>query len=42
MKKHFNKNLIMNEEEQLFQKSNSCWICENLLMMMKNLEIIAT
>ena len=28
-KKHFNENLIMSEEEeQLFQKSNSCWICK--------------
>ena len=28
MNKHFNKNLIMNEEEEhLFQQSNSCWIC---------------
>ena len=27
MNKHFNKNLIMSEEEQhLFQQSNSCWI----------------
>ena len=26
--KHFNKNLIMSEEEKhLFQQSNSCWIC---------------
>ena len=25
--KHFNKNLIMSEEEHLFQQSNSCWIC---------------
>ena len=32
MKKHFNKNLIMNEEEEyLFQQSNSCWICEKLI-----------
>ena len=32
MKKHFNKNLIMREEEeQLFQQSNSCWICEKLI-----------
>ena len=32
MKKHFNKNLIMSEEEeQLFQQSNSCWICEKLI-----------
>ena len=29
MKKHFNKNMIMTEEEEeLFQKSNSCWICK--------------
>ena len=27
--KHFNKNLIMTEEEEdLFQKSNNCWICK--------------
>ena len=25
--KHFNKNLIMTEEEDLFQKGNNCWIC---------------
>ena len=31
MKKHFNKNLIMNEEEDLFQKSNNCWICKKLI-----------
>ena len=30
--KHFNKNLIMSEEEEhLFQQSNSCWICEKLI-----------
>ena len=29
MKKHFNKNLIMGEkEENQFQSSNICWICE--------------
>ena len=29
MNKYFNKNLILSgEEEHLFQKSNSCWICE--------------
>ena len=29
MKKHFNKNLIMSEkEEEQFQSSNTCWICE--------------
>ena len=32
MKKHFNKNLITSEEEEhLFQQSNSCWICEKLI-----------
>ena len=32
MKKHFNKNLIMTEEEEkFFQKSNSCWICKKLI-----------
>ena len=39
--KHFNKNLIMTEEEYLFQKSNNCLICKNLLIMIKTkLEII--
>ena len=29
IKKHFNKNLIMSaEEEERFQLSNSCWICD--------------
>ena len=32
MKKHFNKNLIMSEEEEhLFQQSNSCWICKKFI-----------
>ena len=31
MKKHFNKNLIMIEEEEQFQSSNPCWICEKLI-----------
>ena len=31
MKKHFNKNLIMTEEEHLFQRSNNCWICKKLI-----------
>ena len=31
MKKHFNKTLIMSEEEHLFQQSNSSWICEKLI-----------
>ena len=32
MKKHFNKNLIMTEkEEEEFQSSNMCWICEKLI-----------
>ena len=44
MKEYFNKNLIMTEEEEnLFQKSNNCWICKNLLIMMKKkLEILVT
>ena len=29
--KYFNKNLIMTEEEDLFQKSNNSWICKKLL-----------
>ena len=29
MKKYFNKNLIMSEEEEyLFQQNNNCWICK--------------
>ena len=31
MKKHFNKNLIMSEEEEQFQSSNICWICKRLI-----------
>ena len=32
MKKYFNKNLIITEEEEeLFQLSNKCWICDKLL-----------
>ena len=32
MKKHFNKKLIMTEEEkERFQWSNVCWICEKLI-----------
>ena len=31
MNKHFNKNLITSEEEEhLFQRSSSCWICKKL------------
>ena len=31
IKKHFNKNLIISgEEEEKFQLSNSCWICDKL------------
>ena len=31
IKKHFNKNLIMSEEEEeQFQSSNTCWICKKL------------
>ena len=32
MNKHFNKNLIMSEEEEhLFQQSNSCWIRKKVI-----------
>ena len=32
MKKHFNKNLIITEEEkEKFQLSNACWRCEKLI-----------
>ena len=31
MKKHLNKNLIMNEEEYLFRQSNSCSSCRKLI-----------
>ena len=32
MKKHFNKNLIMSdEEEHLFQQSNNCWVCKKII-----------
>ena len=31
MKKHFSKNLIMIEEQEKFQSSNTCWICEELI-----------
>ena len=32
MKKHFNKNLNMSkEEEEQFQSSHTCWICEKLI-----------
>ena len=31
MKKHFNKNVVMSEkDEQIFQSSNNCWICNKL------------
>ena len=30
MEEYFNKNLIMTEED-LFQKSNNCWICKKLI-----------
>ena len=32
MKKYFDKNLILSEEEEhLFQKSKSCWICKTFI-----------
>ena len=43
MEEYFNKNLIMTEDEDLFQKSNNCWICKRLSnIMKKKLEIIVT
>ena len=31
IKKHFNKNLVMSEkDEQRFQSSNKCWMCDKL------------
>ena len=30
IKKHFNKNLVMSAEEERFQLSNICWICNKL------------
>ena len=42
MKKHFNKNLIMNEEEEHFNKVIVVGFVGNLLIkIMKKLEIIA-
>ena len=32
MKKHLNKNLFMREEqEEKFQSSNTCWVCDKLI-----------
>ena len=31
MKKHFNKNLIMTEEEEQFKSNNTCWIREKFI-----------
>ena len=37
IKKHFNKNLIMSaEEEERFQLSNICWICNKLFDVSDN------
>ena len=31
IKKHFNKNLVLSEkDEQRFQSSNKCWICNKI------------
>ena len=31
IKKHFNKNLVVSEkDEQRFQSSNKCWMCDKL------------
>ena len=43
MKKHFNKNLIISEEEHFFNKVTVVGFEKNLLIMMeKKLEIIVT
>ena len=31
LKKYFNKNLIMTEEEEQFLSSYRCWVCEKLI-----------
>ena len=31
MEENFNKDLIMTEEEDLFQKSNDYWICQKFI-----------
>ena len=31
MKDEFNKNLVMTEEEYLFQQNNNCWICKKII-----------
>ena len=31
MEENFNKDLIMTEEEDLFQKSNNYWICQKFI-----------
>ena len=37
VKKHFNKNLIMSaKEEERFQLSNICWICNKLFDVSDN------
>ena len=30
-KKQFSKNMIRSEEEEQFQSSNGCWICEKII-----------
>ena len=33
MKKHFNKNLVMSDEEnKKFEMTNICWICDGLIV----------
>ena len=37
IKKHFNKNLVMSiEDEERFQLSNKCWICNKLFVAEDN------
>ena len=41
IKNHFNKNLIMSaEEEERFQLSYSCWICDKLEMIKQEITVI--
>ena len=36
IKKHFSKNLVMSAEEERFQLSNICWICNKLFDVSDN------
>ena len=37
IKKHFNKNLVMTaEENEEFERTNICWICDKLIVFNEN------